>query len=152
MRPWLMILLLSLLMFSCTTNPRKTYQRLSALKGNWTSSGGTTIFFKWNQVNDGLKGYSYSVQNSDTLYFSRYHFALHNDSLFLLVKPANSGKRTKSYQLVKDRLGEFVFETEKSSYPFRIIFSLENDTLWHYHQENIRGNKVLDFELKKIVP
>jgi len=152
MKHWLMVLLLILIVLSCTTNPRKSYQQLSVLKGNWTSSGSTTIFFRWNQVDDGLKGYSYSVQNNDTLYFNRYHFKLHSDSLLLLVKPANSAKRTKSYQLVKDRLGEFVFETGKSTYPFRIIFSIENDTLWHYHQENIRGNKAIDFELKKISP
>ena len=152
MKQWLMVLLLTQLMLSCTTNPRKSYQQLSALTGNWTSSGSTTIFFRWNQVDDALKGYSYSIQNNDTLFFNRYYIILHNDSLRLLVKSANNEKRTKSYKLVKDRFGDFVFETDKSTYPFRITFSIKNDTLWDYHQENMRGNKAIDFELIKITP
>ena len=149
---WLVALILFPVMLSCSPNADKSFHRLSKLEGNWISAKGTTIFFQWKRFENDIEGMSYSLQNRDSIFFNRFKIEPYHDSLFLYLKSDSRKKERKRYRLTNDWFNKYIFETQQDVYPFRITISLKNDTLWHYRQENIRGNKAIDFELKRITP
>ena len=149
---WLTALVLISVLLSCSSNPDQSFRRLRSLEGDWTSAGGTTIYFKWKLFENDLEGMSYSLQNHDSILFNRFKIEQQNDTLFLYLKSGNRKKPLKKFHLTDDWFNNYVFEAQHAGYPYRIILSLKNDTLWHYRQENIRGNKTIDFELKKTTP
>ena len=144
-----MALMLIPMLLSCSPNPDKAFHRLSNLEGDWQSAGGTSIYFKWDLFENDLEGMSYSLHNSDSMFFNRFKMEQQNDTLFLYLKSDSRKKALKKYHLTNDRFNRYVFEAQYDFYPYRIIFSLKNDTLWRYRQENIRSNKAIEFELKK---
>ncbi len=149
---WLPVLLLAVGIWSCKSDPNQSLRDMSRLKGSWVSINHTQLFFRWNNSVSGLAGVSYSLRKTDTLFLNRFELSVINDSLFLDLSSAGGKKQTKRYHLESDHFGKYKFKSQQDVYPFRIIFSFENDTLWSYKQENIRGNKVIEFELKPIKP
>jgi len=149
---WLVALILLPVMLSCSPNADKSFHQLSKLEGNWISAKGTTIFFQWKLFKNDIEGMSYSIQNQDSIFFNRFKIAPYHDSLFLYLRSDSRKKKLRRYRLTDDWFNNYIFEAQHIGYPFRITISLKNDTLWQYRQENIRGNKAIDFELKRITP
>jgi len=149
---WLPVLMLAVGIWSCKPDPNQSLRDMSRLKGNWVSTSHTQLFFRWNNLASGLVGVSYSLRKADTLFLNNFELSVINDSLFLDLSSAGGKKQMKRYYLESDHFGKYTFKSKKDIYPFRIAFSFINDTLWSYKQENIRGNKVIEFELKPIKP
>ncbi len=149
---WLIAVLIIPVMVSCTPNAGKSFHQLESLKGNWVSAGGVKVYCRWQKSKSSLNGLFYSLQNADTLFLNRLKMMPQHDTLFLTVQSAKGKMSAKRYRLTKSCCDKFVFKAEKEIYPFKITFAMENDTLWKYRQENIRGNKTIIFDLKKITP
>ncbi len=148
----LFILVLATALISCKPNAGESLQSLQKLNGTWVSADNTIIYHKWLANQDQLSGYSFSLRNNDTLFFNCYRFTKQNDSLLLIVANCNSKADAKRYHQTGGRFNNYIFEAYHDVYPYRISFELINDTLWQYKQENIRGNKVITFQMKKTKP
>ena len=149
-RWWIGVLLLLPLLFSCNPNSGKSLKKLEKLQGNWVSIGNTKIFFKWGKIEDKLEGFSYSLQKTDTLFLNSFELAASEDSIFLFLSSPGKKQHREMYYLKSSWFGEYVFESEKDCYPFRITIDLKSSTLWIYRQENIRGNQVIKFKMKRL--
>ncbi len=151
-RRWLPVLLLVSAFLSCQPGTEQSIVKLEKLTGNWVSDQNTILNFKWHKSTSGLAGVSYSVRQTDTLFLNRYEIINSHDSLFLMLSSTGRNSVIKRYHLESSWFGKYVFEADKNIYPYRITINLENDTLWQYQQENIRGNKVITFEFKPAKP
>ena len=151
-RRWLPVLLLASALLSCQPDTEQSIVKLEKLTGNWVSAQNTILNFKWDKTANGITGVSYSTQQTDTLFLNRYEIINSNDSLLLMLSSTGRNSTIKRYHLESSWFGKYVFETDKNIYPYRITINLENDTLWQYQQENIRGNKVIAFEFKPAKP
>jgi len=151
MKQWLIVLIIIPVMLSCSPNTNKSFHKLSKLEGNWVSAKGTTIFFQWKRFEHEMEGMSYTLQNRDSIFFNRFKIIPYNDSLFLYLKSDSRKNKLKKYHLTDDWFSHYIFEAQQNIYPYRITISVKNDTLWQYRQENIRSNKAISFELKKII-
>ena len=148
----LFILVIATALVSCKPNADESLQSLQKLNGTWISTNNTIIYHKWLTNQNELTGHSFSLRKNDTLFFNCYRFKKQNDSLLLIVAPCDNKVNFKSYHQTGGRFNKYVFEAYNDIYPFRITFELINDTLWRYQQENIRGNKVISFQMKKTKP
>jgi hypothetical protein len=145
----LFILILATVLISCKPNADKSMQNLQKINGTWVSADNTIIYYKWVTNQGELSGYSFSLRNNDTLLFNCYRFTKQNDSLMLTVANCNNKVNFERYHQTGGRFNNYIFEAYNNIYPYRISFELINDTLWQYKQENIRGNKVITFQMKK---
>ena len=152
MNKFLSLVIVVLFLFSCNPDHRKAFSRLSALKGTWVSTGNTRIYFCWDVTAGEIKGKSFSLLKNDTLLHNLYTVKPVNDTLYLFFVEQHAHQGKLPYMLKKDWWNRFEFEAGKEVYPHRITVDLENDTLWHFRQENIRGKKVIRFDLRYLHP
>ncbi len=145
--------LLTLLFFfaACTPGPEKAFQTLKQLNGRWKSTGNVVLFERWQSENDSsLSGYTFSKQqNGRLLILERYRLERNTDSLyFVILRPEKSSGEDR-YPLVEARFGSFTFENPNAAYPNRVILDFEDDSVFVKRTENLRGNKGIEFEMKR---
>ena len=144
-------LIVSIILSSCyRPSPRQAFEDMKELNGAWTSYEGVQFNENWWIVNDSLmKGVGYSMKGSDTAFSeylslkrvgdSVYYGALVPDNNVYIYFNLNEAYRNK-----------WVFINQQHDYPNIITYDLKNDTLLTATTSNIRGNKKIEFKLKKV--
>jgi len=134
----------------CSTPPKKVFETLKQLEGNWKSTGSVIVYESWAVENDSLlTGYQFSNRGENQLVLERYRIERKKDSiLFVILRPEKAVGEDK-FPLVKTWFGTFTFENPNAAYPNRILIDFENDSTFVFRKENIRGKKSIEFEMKK---
>jgi hypothetical protein len=144
-------LLILLLSFSaCSPNPKEAFESLKKLEGQWKSTGNVIVYESWRLENDSLlTGYKFAKRGENKMVLERYHLERKSDSvLFVILRPAKAIGEDR-YPLVKSWFEVYTFENPEAVYPNRILLDFDNDSVFVSRKENIRGNKRIEFEMKK---
>jgi len=141
------LLIFTLGFSSCTISHEKAFVRMENLEGSWKSTGSIDINFMWHKQNDTLLwGRVFSLSGTDTVFLEDYQVIKSLDSLWL--QPNNDHHRRLS---LKDAtLSQIIFENATLTYPNRVIFEWESDSIVVFRKENIRGNRPIKFRLKQL--
>ncbi len=131
-------------LFSCTKSNENAFQLLKNLKGTWKSEGNIIVFDSWKIINDStLKGKRFSLLNNDTVYINDFEIKYRNSDITLKIKD-------DEFKKVKAGIKKIEFKNKNSGYPDIIILSYPYDSVYTFRQENIRGNKAIEFIMKRI--
>ncbi|MFA5418086.1 MAG: hypothetical protein WC341_06465 [Bacteroidales bacterium] len=123
---------------------------MKTLDGNWSSAGNVLINLQWKSIGDSaLKGRLYSLLVTDTACVEQYVIFKRNDSVFAQLGNCEGYLHPQLLLLSKSRRNSFRFENTGRSYPNRIIFELKSDSLFVFRKENSRGNKPIEFLMKR---
>lgn len=144
-------LIVSIILSSCyRPSPRRAFEDMKVLSGVWTSYEGVQFNEKWWIVNDSLmKGIGFSMKDSDTAFSEYLSLKRVGDSVYYgAFVPENDGYIY--FSLSEARRGKWTFENQHHDYPNIITYDLKNDTLLTATTSNIRGNKKIEFKLKKV--
>jgi len=141
------LVIFTLVFSSCTISHEKAFSRMENLEGFWKSTGSIDINFMWHKQNDTLLwGRVFSLSGTDTVFLEDYQLIKTFDSLWL--QPDNDYHRRLS---LKDAtLSQIIFENAALTYPNRVIFEWESDSIVVFRKENIRGNRPIKFRLKQL--
>jgi len=141
---------IALFFSSCSPNPKKAFESLKKLDGQWKSTGTVVVYESWTIENDSLlTGYKYSKRGESRMILERYRIERDNDSVsFFILHPAKAIGEYR-YPLIKNYFDKFTFENPKAIYPNRILLDFENDSVFVSRKENIRSNKSIEFEMKR---
>jgi hypothetical protein len=117
---------------------------LKNLKGTWKSEGNIIVFDSWKIINDStLKGKRFSLLNNDTVYINDFEIKYRNSDITLKIKD-------DEFKKIKAGIKKIEFKNKNSGYPDIIILSYPYDSVYIFRQENIRGNKAIEFIMKRI--
>ncbi len=149
--PQLYFFIFTILFFSCNKTPDEAFVQLKNLRGIWKSTGNIIVFDSWKLLNDStVVGKRYSVNNNKKIFLSFFLIKNLHDSIFFEKKDFNSKENTMNFYSIKTTNKEIMFTNIKNCYPKRIFISYPEDSLYKYRQENIRGNKPVEFKMKRI--
>ena len=138
-----LLLLSAVLLFSCTKSNQSAFELLKNLNGTWKSTGNIIVYDSWVTLNDStLSGKRFSKIGGDTVFINNFEIKIRKNIITLIIK------ETK-YSVKKAGLREIYFENGNNIYPEKIIMSYPGDSIYKYRQENSRGNKVIEFKMKK---
>ena len=139
-----------LFFLTCSTPPKKVFEVLKQLEGEWKSTGNVIVYESWKTENDSLlTGYQFSKRGENRLVLERYRIERNLDSvLFVILRPAKAVSEDK-FPLVKSWFGSFTFENRDVVYPNRILIDFDNDSVFVLRKENSRGKKSIEFEMKR---
>ncbi len=144
MRKISVIFLLITIFYSCTRSGSSAFELLKNLEGTWKSTGNIVVFDSWEKNNDStLTGKRFSVLNNDTVFINDFELALRKNKVVLFLKKMK-------FKTVEAGRNEIKFENTASKYPERIIVEYPFDSVYKFREENIRGNKVIEFEMKRV--
>jgi|GEM_PF-1818736 len=142
-----MLLILALGFSSCTISPHKAFSRMENLEGAWKSTGSIDLNFIWHRENDSsMRGRVFSLEGVDTLFLEDYQVLKSGDSLWLQL----DNEHLKRLTLKDANLREILFENPSRTYPNRVIFEWESDSIVIFRKENIRGNRPIKFSMKRL--
>ncbi len=142
-----MLMMLTLGFSSCTISPPKAFSRMENLEGAWKSTGSIDLDFIWQRQNDSLLwGRVFSLNGTDTVFLEDYQVLKSFDSLWLQL----DNDHLKRLALKDANLREIVFENSTRTYPNRVIFEWESDSIVIFQKENIRGNRPIKFRMKRL--
>lgn len=143
-------LLLIFLVTSCyRPSHRQAFEDMKMLEGKWTSVEGVRFSESWEVINDSLlKGVGYSMNNGDTVFAEQ--LKIYRMGEFVLYA-AKVGSNTDyiHFRLEEAGKGNWTFVNPVHDYPNIIKYSLKNDSTLVARTSNIKGNKIVEFKLKK---
>ncbi len=146
-----MLIFLFSLLTACNTSAKKTFERFSDLQGSWKAKGNIVLYDRWKQPTDSLLvGQRFSVNGTDTLFLNDFRLEKNNNIVLFGMRSSHTQQPFTFYQRTKTRFGKTYFENKKAAYPNRVIIGLPHDSIYLYRQQNIRGNKVIEFEMKRL--
>jgi len=135
---------------SCSPNAKDAFNDLKQLEGKWKSSGNVIAFENWSLINDStLTGYKYANKKEEKIILENYRLQRKRDSLWLFILHPELTNRDVKYALYKSRFGEFTFQNPEASYPNKIHIDFIDDSTFVSLKENMRGNKRIEFEMKR---
>ncbi|MBW7848168.1 MAG: hypothetical protein H3C41_08820 [Bacteroidales bacterium] len=130
----------------------KPIASLQQLEGLWVVRHGPLLFEEWKSVSDSaLLGRSFSVNNADT--FLIESMRLENDQGKWRFYSRETDRMTATetvYELQHSDGGKWVFENPKVSYPQRLTFIFESDSVFLAVRETLRQTKRKEFEFSRI--
>lgn len=139
-------LFLSCLISSCSLNSEETFLKLQSLEGSWKSDGSILVHQQWKQWPDSLiKGILFSVTASDSTIVERYIIFKKNDSIYLQLDM----DLHQCLMIHEASFSEISFVNDQRSYPNKITIEWESDSVFIFKKENSRGNKPIEFRLKR---
>ncbi|PKP30360.1 MAG: hypothetical protein CVT99_13620 [Bacteroidetes bacterium HGW-Bacteroidetes-16] len=146
----LLILLIFFLLFGCVPNSEEAFVQMKTLEGNWSSSGNVLINLQWKSIGDSaLKGRMYTLLVADTTCVEQYIIFKRNDSVFAQLGNCEGYLHPQLLLLSKSRGNSYWFENMDRPYPNRIVFEWGGDSLFVFRKENSRGNKPIEFQMKR---
>ncbi|MDP2721529.1 MAG: hypothetical protein Q8O72_02125 [Bacteroidales bacterium] len=150
MKRWLLILSGFFLLLGCVPNSEDTFVQMKNLEGNWSSAGNVLINLQWKSIGDSaLKGRLYTLLVADTSCVEQYVIFKRNDSVFAQLGNCEGYLHPQLLLLNKSRGNLFRFENMNRPYPNRIVFEWKSDSLFVFRKENSRGNKPIEFLMKR---
>lgn len=147
----LVIFIGSFILSSCyRPSPKQAFADLRLLEGKWTSYEGILFNESWLVINDSLmRGIGFSLNGTDTAFSEQLVLKRIGDTVFYgALVEGNNG--FIYFWLEKAGRGHWIFKNPDHDYPNIIEYKLKNDTLLETTTSNIRGNKKINFKLKKV--
>lgn len=147
---WLLVIFgFAIGLFLTACNAPKPTETIYKLVGDWKTTKGPAMYESWKIDADSiLVGLAFSVNGSDTLMIEKMQLIHLSDSLVYKVNVGS--QKTVSFVLAKATKNSWIFENKAHDYPNCIIYTLLNDSILHAQTENSAGNKVIEFNFKKI--
>lgn len=144
----LSIVLLILILSACLSNTEDAFMQIKSMEGSWNSTGTILISQQWTQKSDSLmEGQVYTLTGYDTSFLERYTICKFHDSVFFQL--GEDDPPSQLLLLKKVRRNALLFENTQRSYPNRIRIEWENDSLFLFRKENSRGNKPIEFQMRR---
>lgn len=135
---------------SCSPSSEEAFNKLKQLDGKWKSSGNVIVFESWSLINDStLNGHKYTNKAEEKLFLETYRLQRQGDSILLFILHPEKSNGGLKFAMHKSRFGRFSFQNLKTSYPNRIHFDFIDDSTFVSAKENMRGNKRIEFEMKR---
>jgi len=144
-------LIVFVLFFSaCSTHPKKAFEALKKLEGHWKSTGNVIVYESWTLKNDSLlTGYRFAKQGKNNRVLEQYRIERTNEDVqFILLHPGKASGED-AFPLVKSWFDAYTFENDDAVYPNRILLDFDDDSVFVSRKENSRGNKRIEFEMKR---
>lgn len=122
---------------------------LKKLAGSWSSTEGVLFNEHWQVENDCLMiGLGFSLSANDTVFKEVMKIYRQSDSIYFAAL-VEENKNYIAFKLVESGANYWKFINPTHDYPNIIYYEIENDTLLNAYTANIRGNKKVEFHLKK---
>ena len=126
---YIILLALSLLLFSCYNNksePENGMSQFSWLEGEWmdSTSDGKMVEI-WNRIDDStLVGNSIYMAGIDTIFYEEISLRMKNGKIFYIPSIQNQNNGEPVYfALTGTKKGEFTFENEQHDFPKKIVYT-----------------------------
>ena len=126
---YIILLALSLLLFSCYNNksgPENGMSQFSWLEGEWmdSTSDGKMVEI-WNRIDDStLVGNSIYMAGIDTIFYEEISLRMKNGKIFYIPSIQNQNNGEPVYfALTVTKKGEFTFENEQHDFPKKIVYT-----------------------------
>lgn len=130
-------------------NSKESFSDLNKLSGKWSSNEGVLFNEHWKVVNDSLMtGLGFSLQGSDTAFAEKMKIFINGDSVYFAAK-TDPEEGFISFTLQEAGRNKWVFINPAHDYPNIIQYEIKDDTLLNAFTANIRGNKKVEFNLKR---
>jgi len=130
-------------------NSHESFSDLKKLAGKWSSKEGVLFNEHWQFANDSLMtGLGFSLNETDTVFVERMKIYREGDSIYFAAKTSPE-KNYVSFTLTDAGKNKWVFVNADHDYPNIIQYEIKNDTLLNAFVANIRGNKKVEFHLKR---
>jgi hypothetical protein len=127
-----------------------SFADLKKISGKWSSTEGVLFNEHWRLVNDSLMtGIGFSLSGTDTVFLEKMKIYLQSDSLYFAAK-TDPKKDFVKFKLAEAKKRKWTFINETHDYPNIIQYEIKKDTLLYAFIANIRGNKKVEFNLKRI--
>ena len=140
-----------LIAFDSCYNPSASdsFSDLKKLNGKWSSAEGVVFNEHWKLENDSLMtGIGFSLKGSDTAFVEKMKLFVENDSVYFAAKTAPE-KDYVRFALEEAGKNWWKFVNATHDYPNLIQYEIKEDTLLYVFIANIRGNKKVEFHLKR---
>lgn len=138
-------------MVSCyQPDAHESFADLKKITGKWSSTEGVLFNEHWHLENDSLMtGIGFSLKGMDTAFIEKMKIYLSSDSVYFAAK-TDPKKDYVSFVLKEAGREKWIFVNATHDYPNIIQYEIKNDTLLYAFIANIRGNKKVEFNLRRI--
>lgn len=131
--------------------PPQAFEDMKALEGTWTTVEGPGFRETWKVVNDTLiRGTGYSLNNRDTVFSEQLKIRRAGGIVYYAAKPGDQ-KSYVQFKLEKAGRDYWKFENPSHDYPNVIEYVLKNKQTLIARTSNTKGNKVVEFIMKRTV-
>jgi len=146
----LLFLFGSILMHSCyRPSSKQAFEDLKSMEGMWNSYEGPDFSESWTIINDSLMhGIGYSINNKDTAFKEYLQIKRVSDSIFYGALTADHGEFV-FFKLKEAHFNKWKFINHENEYPNIITYELTNNEKLIATISNIRGNKKIEFKLRR---
>jgi hypothetical protein len=128
---------------------RESFSDLKKLEGKWSSKERILFNEHWQVVNDSLmEGIGFSLKENDTVFLEKMKMFIKNDSVYFAAQ-TDPKKEFVSFTLTEAGRNKWEFVNAAHDYPNIIHYEIKDDTLLNAFIANIRGNKKVEFNLKR---
>jgi len=128
---------------------RESFEDLKKLNGKWSSKEGVLFNEHWQVKNDSLMtGLGFSLKGEDTAFVEKMKIFVKGDSVYFAAK-VDPKKDFVNFTLSEAGKNKWVFVNAAHDYPNIIQYEIQDDTLLFAFTANIRGNKKVEFNLKR---
>lgn len=132
------------------SDKHQSFNNLKKMEGKWVSIEGVTFNEHWQIISDSLMtGIGFSISENDTVFKELMKIYTLGDSVYFAAK-TEENEEYVAFSLCESRTGNWKFINENHDYPNIIYYKLTDDTLLNAYISNIRGNKKIEFKLKKL--
>lgn len=140
----------SFLIYSCyRPSSKQTFEDLKSLEGTWSSYEGPDFRESWSLINDSLlMGFGYSLNKTDTAFKEHILIKRVSDSIFYGAMTEDNGVFV-FFKLEEARFNKWKFINHENEYPNIIEYELTNNEQLKATISNIRGNKKIEFKLRR---
>ena len=151
LRSRLLFVLFIFISISCyRPTPRQAFNDLKLLEGSWSTTTGAEFNEVWSIANDSLlKGVGFSLENSDTLFAEQLKIYLSDDQVYYAAM-VGSNEDYVHFKLEEAGSRSWKFVNTNHDYPNIIQYTMVNDSLLEAKTMNIRGNKEIVFNFKRV--
>ncbi len=142
---------ISFVIISCSTNNTKKFDTLKQLQGTWESTDNIVFFEQWEILNDSsMRGLGFSINNNDTLFSEQLYLQLMDNRItYIAIVWDQNEARPVVFPLVRSTASKFVFEKPEHDYPNRIIYNFLTDSTLKVRIETMNETKRQEFHLKR---
>jgi hypothetical protein len=134
----------------CRLAPRQSFDDLKSLEGVWSTTKGVQFNESWKIVNDSLlEGIGFSLDKGDTLFTEQLKIYLSGNQVYYAAM-VGSNEKYVHFKLEEASHHTWKFVNSSHDYPNIIQYTMVNDSLLEAKTMNIRGNKEIMFNMKRV--